>query len=230
MVSLISKLSSADDGLDEPWLGDGVVGGCCGGGGGGGWMDGTGTFTPQCFASFMCVVRAANEGKLCLHQTHLSTSLAESAPLLSQCDCHALWRLVEPGAADPIGLYNSSFPSLLSSLIFSSAFVASVGEWPVAKEGLFSGCFNLPFHSDGSAAAAAAIAAAAAAVEPAPLFGERLEAAATAAAKYGKWDATTGEVHGDTTDLKSGVALTRGVFRIGGWGDGDKLAPLSKSS
>ena len=39
--------------------------------------------TPQCFDSFMCDVNDANESKLSLHQTHLSTSLAVSAPLLN---------------------------------------------------------------------------------------------------------------------------------------------------
>lgn len=159
-------------------------------------MGGAGTFTPQCLASFMCAVIAARLGKLCLHHTHLRTSFAWSAPLFSQWDCHALCLplVFPPFPGTPLftdGLNMSSPPSLLNSLIFSSALVASLGVGTPPKwEACFSCILILPFHSG---------------VSPIPwfalvelFFGDRL--AATAAAKYGKCDATTGDVHGDTTD------------------------------
>jgi len=46
--------------------------------------EGEGIWTPQCWVSFMWVVRLASVEKLCLHHTHLNTSLAASAPLFSQ--------------------------------------------------------------------------------------------------------------------------------------------------
>ena len=129
--------------------------------------------TPQCLASFMWVVIAAKLGKLCLHHTHFNTSLACSAPLFNQCDCQALCLLLAelPGAAFAMLRNKSSPPSLLNSLIFSSAFVASLG--------VGVPCFSFPFHRSG---------------EPLDL-GDKVDAAATAAAKYGRCDAPIGDGH-----------------------------------
>lgn len=190
MFSLMSKFKSLWLGFDEPLeedeLCEGVdgelVGGCSAGGMWVPLVGGIGTLTPQCFASFMWTVKSASELKLFLHQTHLRTSLVWSAPLLSQWDCQAECLAAEleakpaPKAALWTDRKSSSPPSLLSSLIFSSAFVASLGVGPP--------CFNLPFHSAGI-----------------PPFGERL-AAATAAAKYGKCGAT-GVLHGDGLGFNS---------------------------
>lgn len=85
-----------------------------------------------------------------------------------------------PKAALCTDLNNSSPPSLLSSLIFSRALVASLG--------VGAPCLSLPFQSGGM-----------------PPLGDRL-AAATAAAKYGKCGAT-GVVHGDGVGLYSVLEL-----------------------
>lgn len=175
IVSLISRLRSDLEFVDEELVfvleGEEICG--CGGKLCD-CIDGTGTFTPQCLASFMWVVMAAKLGKLCLHQTHLSTSLACSAPLFNQWDCHALCLLLVELIGVPVPaivLNNSSPPSLLSSLIFSKALVASLGAGAT--------CLSLPFHNSGLLLA----------------FGEMLLAAATAAAKYGRCEAVTGDGH-----------------------------------
>ena len=49
----------------------------------GGGMGG-GRLTPQCFASFICVVSSASVLNEALHHTHLRTSFVASWPLLSQ--------------------------------------------------------------------------------------------------------------------------------------------------
>jgi hypothetical protein len=77
---------------------------------------------------------------------------------------------------------------LLNSLIFSRALVASLGVGPP--------CFSLPFHKSGELL----------------VFGDKLDAAATAAAKYGRCEAPIGDGHWGNTccGLKSVLGLRFG--------------------
>ena len=193
IVSLINKFKSEEFDFAAAWLWFEWELPACIGDWAWFWFCG-GIETPQCFVSFMWVVMAASEGKLCLHQTHLRTSLAESAPLLSQWDCQALCLPVEPPSDTPallllefeedcellwfVGLNISSPPILLKSAIFSSAFVASLG-----IEDIF-----LPFQSELRAFRE---------LRELRFLGE-MPAAATAAAKKGSWG-VTGEVQGEIT-------------------------------
>lgn len=135
----------------------------------------------------MCVVKVSKDGKLCLHQTHLKTCLAASAPLFNQCDCQALCLpLIAPEEAlfDEWWLVccrwvclSLSSPNLVISDIFSKALVASL------VVSLF-----LPFQSPANT-----------------FFGDRL--AAATAAKYGLIGGQLG-----VTGLYS---LGRGTFLVG---------------